>query len=368
MYSRAALIDSALVVWFALTALTAAYVAWDAFRRNPEMMVMKWGWVLVTFYAGPVGGLLYVLSCQEPATGQHEKFIRPLWKQGLGSTIHCLAGDATGIILAAAVTMAMGLRMWQDLVAEYVFGFAMGLLVFQALFMRDMLGGSYGRALRASLLPEWLSMNAVMAGMTPVMVVLMSRDMLSMEPSSLHFWGVVTLATLAGFAVAYPINVWLVAAGLKHGMGTARVFGKGGQALATEATGSAIEPRHSGGPTTSATKGRSASAEMIASELAPRPSGSRGTVPRSARTLAADATESAPLVHQSATTMSMPHGTRATPAQLFAVSGFSLVMLAAGVFVAALAGDVTMRGQMREHRSMPNDPAHDSMAGHPRSR
>src|SRR5256885_3316493 len=33
---------------------------------------------------------------------------RSLWKQGVGSTIHCVAGDATGIILAAAVTAALG--------------------------------------------------------------------------------------------------------------------------------------------------------------------------------------------------------------------------------------------------------------------
>ena len=31
-----------------------------------------------------------------------------------------------------------------------------------------------------------------------------------------------------GFVVAYPVNVWLVAVGLKHGMGTQRALGKGG--------------------------------------------------------------------------------------------------------------------------------------------
>lgn len=138
----------ALAAWFALTALAVLYVSFDAFRRTPEMMVMKWGWVLVTSYTGPVGGALYVLSCQEPHVGTHEDFVRPLWKQALGSTVHCLAGDATGIIAAAAITMALGLRMWQDLVAEYFFGFAFGLLVFQAVFMRDMLGGSYRAAVR----------------------------------------------------------------------------------------------------------------------------------------------------------------------------------------------------------------------------
>lgn len=227
-------LDLILAVWFGLTALSVVYVAWDAFTRNPEMKVMKWGWLLVTLYTGPVGAALYILSCQEPSPGTHETFVQPLWKQSVGSTIHCLAGDATGIIVAAAITMTLGLPMWLDVLSEYVFGFLFGLLIFQALFMRDMLGGSYLRAVRRSFLPEWVSMNAVMAGMVPVMVILMSRDMTAMEPTSLRFWGVMSLATLVGFAVAYPVNVWLVASGLKHGMGTVRALGRGGHSLAAE--------------------------------------------------------------------------------------------------------------------------------------
>lgn len=229
------LIDTVLIVWFSLTALSVVYVAWDAFTKNPELTVMKWGWLLVTLYIGPIGAALYILSCQEPEPMQHEEFIKPLWKQTLGSTIHCLAGDATGIIVAAAITAALGFPMWLDTISEYVFGFAFGLFVFQSLFMKDMLGGTYVKAVQRSFMPEWLSMNAVMAGMIPSMVILMSRDMTAMEATSIRFWGVMSLATLVGFVVAFPVNMWLVAVGLKHGMGTVRALGKGGHTLAAEA-------------------------------------------------------------------------------------------------------------------------------------
>jgi hypothetical protein len=219
---RARTIDVALVVWFGLTVPSVAFVAWDAFTNTPQPVVMKWGWLLMTLYTGPLGAALYVLSCEEPAPGGHEEFVRPLWKQGLGSTIHCVAGDATGIIASAVITSNLGLPMWLDLVVEYLAGFALGLLIFQALFMRRMLGGSYPEAVRKSFLPEWLSMNGVMGGMVPVMVVLMLSDRAAMEPTSLRFWGVMSLATLVGAVVAYPINVWLVQAGYKHGMGTER--------------------------------------------------------------------------------------------------------------------------------------------------
>jgi manganese oxidase len=114
--------------WFALAALSTAYVAYDNFvAGNPEETVMKWGWVLITVYMGPIAAALYVLTDKEPRPGEHERFIRPLWKQGIGSTVHCIAGDATGIVAAAVITSALGLPMWLDLIVEYVAGFGFGL-------------------------------------------------------------------------------------------------------------------------------------------------------------------------------------------------------------------------------------------------
>ncbi len=224
-------IDLGLTIWFSSTAASVAYIAYDLFTRTPEMKVMKWGWVLVALYTGPVALAVYWFSCREPAPGTHETFVAPLWKQSVGSTIHCLAGDATGIIVAASITLLLGLPMGIDTIVEYVAGFGFGLLVFQALFMKDILGGTYGHAVRKTWLSEWLSMNAVMSGMIPIMVILMSRHMRAMEPTSGRFWAVMSLACLVGAVLAYPVNWWLVKHGLKHGMGTERALGKGGSRM-----------------------------------------------------------------------------------------------------------------------------------------
>lgn len=216
-------IDYFLAVWFALALASTVYVAVDQFRNNPEPVVMKWGFILVTLYLGPLCLLLYVLVDKEPRPGEHEQFTKPLWKQGIGSTIHCVAGDATGIILAAAITASLGLPMWLDLIIEYVAGFAFGLFIFQALFMKNTMGGSYGQNVRRSFLPEFISMNFMMAGMAPVMsLLMMGRDMRAMSPLELVFWGVMALGVAVGFALAYPANVWLVRNGLKHGLMTRR--------------------------------------------------------------------------------------------------------------------------------------------------
>jgi hypothetical protein len=223
--------DRVWTVWFAVVIASAIYVAYDAFTRNPELTVMKWGWVLVTLYIGPIGAALYVLSCKEPAPGRHEEFVAPLWKQSLGSTIHCVAGDATGIIAASVITTRLGLPMWGDTIVEYALGFGFGLLIFQALFMRDMLGGNYVDAVRSTVTAEWLSMNCVMAGMIPVMVILRSDIAGTTDIGSVRFWAVLSLAVFVGLLVAYPVNVWLVFHELKHGMGTVRALGQGGEPL-----------------------------------------------------------------------------------------------------------------------------------------
>jgi len=216
-------IDYFLAAWFAIAIASTVYVGIDQFRNNPEPAVMKWGFILVTLYLGPIGLLLYVLADKEPRSGEHEQFTRPLWKQGIGSTIHCVAGDATGIVAAAVITATLGLPMWLDLIIEYVAGFAFGLLIFQALFMKNVMGGSYLSNVQRSFLPEFISMNFMMAGMAPVMAFLMmGRDMRAMDPTELIFWGVMSVGVAAGFALAYPANVWLVKNGLKHGLMTRR--------------------------------------------------------------------------------------------------------------------------------------------------
>ncbi len=216
-------IDALAWVWFVLAGFSTIYVAWDQFKHNPEAPVMKWAWALITLYMGLIGLALYVMSDKEPRPGTHENFIKPVWKQGVGSTVHCIAGDATGIITAAAITATLGFPMRIDLIVEYVAGFAFGLFIFQALFMKNMMGGSYLHALIKSLVPEWLSMNMMMAGMAPTMIYLMmGRDMRAMDPAEPLFWLVMSLGVVVGFVLAYPVNVWMVASGLKHGLMTVR--------------------------------------------------------------------------------------------------------------------------------------------------
>jgi Domain of unknown function (DUF4396) len=105
-----------------------------------------------------------------------------------------------------------------DLIFEYAAAFLFGWMVFQALFMRSMLGGDYALALRKTFFAEFVSMNMVMVGMIPAMVILMHALPESRNPLHPLFWGVMSAATLAGGFTAYPTNSWMVRRSIKHGM------------------------------------------------------------------------------------------------------------------------------------------------------
>ena len=211
------MLDGVLLLWFVLTGLSLVFVLWDSLTNTPVSWVQKLAWILVTAYTGPIGLFFYLLACRNPGPGLHDRFTAPHWKQGLNSEMHCLAGDATGIILAAFVVSYFHLPNGIDLILEYLSAFVVGLLIFQALMMRSMYGNDYGKAVRKTFFAETVSMNMVMVGMIPTMVVLMHHLEYGDDPLDPLFWFIMGMATIAGGVTAYGINSWLVRAKLKHG-------------------------------------------------------------------------------------------------------------------------------------------------------
>lgn len=219
------MLDGIMLLWFAEVLASFVFVAIDI-ARTPESPVLKWGFVIVTLFTGPIGLVLYILSCREPLPGVHEEYVRARWRQVVGSTMHCVAGDGIGILVAAAVLSPLGLPEWVNLLAEYGFGFLFGWTIFQALFMRGMVGGSYSLSLRKTLLPEFISMNGLMAGMIALSVSWRQAVGPLATPTHPAFWFILSVSLTVGFLVTYPLNWWLVATGLKHGMMTVQPEGK----------------------------------------------------------------------------------------------------------------------------------------------
>ena len=219
------MIQGVMLLWFILTALSFLFVVIDI-PKTPEDNVIKWAFVILVIFTGPIGAFFYVLGCREPIKGTHEIYVAARWKQVLGSTMHCAAGDGIGIIAGAVIASFLTLSALQDFTLEYILGFGFGWAFFQAYAMKDMAGGSYSKSLRMSFLPEFLSMNLLMTGMFLTMSVLKPRIEGADDPLRPEFWFVISMALLVGFIFAYPMNWWLVSNGMKHGMITVRDSGE----------------------------------------------------------------------------------------------------------------------------------------------
>jgi Domain of unknown function (DUF4396) len=91
--------------------------------------------------------------------------------------------------------------------------------------MREMFG-SYARSLKGTFTSELLSMNCLMGGMMPVAAIAFAGMPDTHDPSRPVFWFRMLLALMFGAIIAYPMNWWLVAQHLKHGMMTVRPKGQ----------------------------------------------------------------------------------------------------------------------------------------------
>jgi hypothetical protein len=251
------MLDGVMLLWFLLAAVSLLFVAIDIRNNTPESPVMKWGFVLLTAYTGVVGAFLYVLGCREPLPGMHEQYTASQWRQTLGSTMHCVAGDGVGILAGAVLSSILGITGIAEMILEYVLGFAFGWSIFQALFMRDMAGGTYLAALKSTFMAELLSMNLLMAGMMPTMMILRRHVEAADNPLTPNFWFVMSMALLVGFIIAYPMNWWLVANHLKHGMMTVRPATAGEASMSGMAAAGPVHVSHvdvhGDGPRASAT-------------------------------------------------------------------------------------------------------------------
>jgi len=211
------MLNGAMLVWFIFAAISVVFVVWDSITNAPTSWVQRMAWILVVIYTGVVGLILYLLTCRRPFPGAHDAFTRETWKQSVNSEMHCLAGDATGIMIAASIVPIFGLTNGWDATIEYIAGFICGLFIFQALMMRGMYQGNYLKAVRKTFFAETVSMNMVMGGMIPTMVILASAWPGSEDPTNATFWFRMSLATIVGGIIAYPINYFLVKHHLKHG-------------------------------------------------------------------------------------------------------------------------------------------------------
>lgn len=223
-------------VWAAVGLLGGAFVFAHARRRIPEMQF--WTglvWPLVTLLLGPVGAALYWTAYRGREvvdTDRGRRVVRPYWLQAAVATAMGVSFAATAMIAVAFLltyvgmplvvfespVFALGSSMVLLILLVYATAFLVSWLVFHVPMFRDAFDLDVEAAARRGALAVAVSMTSVSVGMMGGMWWIMMRNLPMMPGEDDVLWfGVMTFATLVGFAVAWPVNGWLVRENVKPG-------------------------------------------------------------------------------------------------------------------------------------------------------
>jgi hypothetical protein len=218
-----------------LGVLCAMAIVIDECRQPQKMWIMNLVWPLTALF-GTVLWLAAYYAWGRPAPkDKQESGEAPFPTMVMKGTSHCGAGCTLGDIIAewAAFlfpTVAVWFG-WHTVFAEktfavwipdFIVAFLLG-VIFQYFTIKPMRDLSPWQGVLAALKADIASITAWQIGMYGLMAVI---QFLWFKPTyggiakvaSPEFWFAMQLAMLAGFMTSYPVNWWLIRAGLKERM------------------------------------------------------------------------------------------------------------------------------------------------------
>ena len=221
-----ALAWAALAVAFAC----AAWVAYDIFGRGhrQHLKIMEAVWPITALYLGPAAMAAYrAWGRRATYEMQMENGPEP-GKPGFASTFmsvsHCGAGCSLGDILAEWVIFALavslaGLALFGEYIGDYLAALAFG-IVFQYFAIAPVRHLTLGKGLIEAAKADFLSITAFEIGLFGWMALMVFVFFPGphLAPNSPVFWFLMQVGMICGFITSWPVNVWLIRAGIKEAM------------------------------------------------------------------------------------------------------------------------------------------------------
>ena len=134
------------------------------------------------------------------------------FKLAVSATTHCLIGCGLGEVSGVVLGIALGLTLISSIaigvVAGFVFGYILGLLPLLRAKM------AFVAATKIVIATETASIATMETG--EVLTELFFPGMMSAGLGDLVFWVGLLAALVVGFAVAFPVNLYLVKRGIRH--------------------------------------------------------------------------------------------------------------------------------------------------------
>lgn len=197
-----------LVVWGVLVASALSVLLVDLRRNNHQLpSLMKAVWALTVLYSGPIGLTVYWY------TGRRQIAHDSIWRRGFRSVAHCYsgcgAGEITGIVLTVGI---LALDTAYVVVITFAFAYTFGFALTVGPLMQD--GVPFHEAVADAFYSETPSI-VVMEVVAIGVDLWLAGEATMGDPL---FWSSLVFSLSIGFFAAYPVNVGLIAVGVKEGM------------------------------------------------------------------------------------------------------------------------------------------------------
>jgi hypothetical protein len=213
-------------IWVTLNLASLGVLWWDVRERNQNLpSMMKFVWSLVVGYSGPFGLTVYWL------TGRTQLDSDSLWKKGFRSTSHCYSGCGIGEVIGiTAATIILSVSTLWLVAATFTLAFVGGFALTVGPLMQE------GVGFREAM---WDAIWTETPSITIMEIVAIGTDLLLAGDAGWTtplFWTALLFSLTIGFFAAYPVNIALIAAGVKEGMGNPADMdgGSGGQGTAAD--------------------------------------------------------------------------------------------------------------------------------------
>jgi hypothetical protein len=234
------------IAFLLLGAFCAAVIAVDLLRHRQHMWIMNIVWPVAALF-----GTLWIVwqyhtygrlaehARADAAMKRHEempsKRLTPFPIMVANGALHCGSGCMLGDIIAEwlvflvpAIAIWFGWgrifseKMFAVWIVDYIFAYAFG-IVFQYFTIAPMRDLSFGAGIWAAVKADTASLTSWQVGMYGFMAFayfyLFGHLMgIKLTTNTVEFWFMMQIAMLCGFATAYPVNLWLIAAGVKEKM------------------------------------------------------------------------------------------------------------------------------------------------------
>jgi hypothetical protein len=220
------------VAWLSLALAlgSAAVILFDVYGRGyrQPMRIMEAVWPITALYAGPIGLWAYALLGRPRSPCWRAEHAGPAPEQPFPAAVaigvmHCGGGCTLGDIIGASLVAVIGLEiaglaLWPELIVDYALAFVLG-IAFQYFSIAPMRGLGVRDGILAALKADALSLTAFEIGLFGWMIFLQ----LVLFPAHVHpdqpvYWLMMQIGMLLGFGTAYPVNWWLLRAGIKERM------------------------------------------------------------------------------------------------------------------------------------------------------